>query len=176
MMGKLREGNQFILQIRWQFVVTFEHGNCLHFIQWIGYSACLWVDPLSWVMSLSWVFQRMHCLMPYCVPPCQVNAAKSFVVFLDVQRDFWKFTYATKTTFESVLWLIYLQHSKNFFWVSCHRCGTHHGPPSMRLFLSTSAHHPGISLRNKFSNLRSVCLNDRLSCSRHRITSLTFDW
>ena len=37
MLGKLREGNQFILQIKWQFVVTFEHGTCLHFIQSIGY-------------------------------------------------------------------------------------------------------------------------------------------
>ena len=61
MIGKLREGNQFILQIKWHFLVTFEHGTCLHFIQSIGYSACFQVDPLSWVMSLLWVFQRLHC-------------------------------------------------------------------------------------------------------------------
>ena len=48
------------------------------------------------------------------------------------------------------------------------------GPPSMRLFLSTSAHNLGISLRNKFSTLRSVCLNDRFSCSRKMFTSLNF--
>ena len=52
-------------------------------------------------------------------------------------------------TFDSVLWLHYLQHSRTFFLVSCHRCGIHHGPPLTRLFLSTSAHHPGISLINK---------------------------
>ena len=34
---------------------------------------------------------------------------------------------------------------------------------------------PGISLKKKISTLRSVCLNDRFSCSRHRFTSLTFD-
>ena len=72
-------------------------------------------------------------------------------------------------------------NSKNLFQVSCHRCGIHHVPPSTRLFLSTLTHHPGISLRkffslrNFFSTLRSVFLNDRFSHSRHRFTSLTFD-
>ena len=32
-----------------------------------------------------------------------------------------------------------------------------------------------IVLETIFSTLRSVCLNDRFSCSRHRFTSLTFD-
>ena len=64
---------------------------------------------------------------------------------------------------------------QNFFLVLCHRCGIHHGPPLTRLFLLTSAHHPGNSLRNKFSTLRSVHLNDRFSHSQHRFTSLTFD-
>ena len=45
----------------------------------------------------------------------------------------------------------------------------------MRLFLSTSAHHPRNSLRNKFSTLRSVCLNDRFSRYQQRFTSLAFD-
>ena len=71
-------------------------------------------------------------------------------------------------TFESVLWLHHTQHSRTLFQVSCHQCGIHHGPPSTRLFLSTSAHHPGNSLRKKFSTLRFVCLNDRFSCSQHR--------
>ena len=35
------------------------------------------------------------------------------------------------------------------FHVLCRWCGTHHGPPSTRLLPSTSAHHPGNSLRNK---------------------------
>ena len=51
--------------------------------------------------------------------------------------------------FESVLWLLHSHHSRTMFRVSCHRCGTHHGPPSTRLFSSTSAHYPGNSLRNK---------------------------
>ena len=53
----------------------------------LGKSVCLWVNPLSWVMSLLWFFQRIHCPMPYCVPPHWVNAAKSFVVLPDVQRE-----------------------------------------------------------------------------------------
>ena len=78
--------------------------------------------------------------------------------------------------FESIIWLLHSHHSITMCWVSCRRCGTHHGPPSTRLFPSTSAHHPGNSLRNKkLSTLRSVCLNDRFSRSRHRFRSLTFD-
>ena len=70
------------------------------------------------------------------------------------------------STFELVLWLLHSHHSKFFFRVSCRRCWTHHGPPSMRLFSSTSPHHPGTSLRNKkLSTLRSVFLNDRFSHS-----------
>ena len=53
------------------------------------------------------------------------------------------------STFESILWLLHSHHSRTMFWVSCRRCGIHHGPPLTRLFLSTSAHLPGISLRNK---------------------------
>ena len=77
-------------------------------------------------------------------------------------------------TFESVLWLHHTQNSRTLFQVSCRRCGIHHGPPSTRLFLSTSAHHPGISFRKKISTLRLVCLNERFSHSQHRFTSLTF--
>ena len=79
------------------------------------------------------------------------------------------------STLKSVLWLIHSHHSKTMFWVSFHQCGTHYGPPSMRLFPLTSAHHPGNSLRNQFSTLRSVCLNDRFSHSWHRFTSFTCD-
>ena len=59
---------------------------CISFNQ-LGKSACLWVDPLSWVMSLLWFFQIMHCPLSYFVPPRYVNAAKSFVVPPDVQRE-----------------------------------------------------------------------------------------
>ena len=51
--------------------------------------------------------------------------------------------------FESILWLPYSHLSRTMFQFSCRRCGTHHGPPSMRLFSSTSTHHPRNSLRNK---------------------------
>ena len=78
-------------------------------------------------------------------------------------------------TFELSIWLHYLQHSRTLFQVLCHQCGIHHGPPSTGLFLSTSGYHPGNSIRNKFSTLRFVCLNDRFSCFRNRFTSLTFD-
>ena len=86
-----------------------------------------------------------------------------------------KFSSAVKIAFvsvpfESILWLRHLQHSITLFWVSCFRCGIHHGSPSTRQFLSTSAHHPQISFRNEFNTLRSVCLNDRFSHSRHRFT------
>ena len=52
-------------------------------------------------------------------------------------------------TFELVLWLHHTQNSRTLFLVLCHQCGNHHGPPSMRLFPSTSSHHPGNSLRKK---------------------------
>ena len=133
-------------------------------------------------MPLLWFFQRIHCPLLHCVPPCQVNAAKSLVVPPYVQKGncFESLHLQSKqifvsVTFESVLWLHPTQNSSTLFWFSCRRCGIHHYPPSMRLFLLTSAHHLGISLRNKFSTLRSVCLNDRFSLSRHRFTSLTFD-
>ena len=78
-------------------------------------------------------------------------------------------------SFCTSVWLHYLQHSRTLFQVLCHRCGIHYVPPSMRLFLLSSTHHTGISLRYKFSTFRSVCLNDIFSCSQHRFTSLTFD-
>ena len=53
------------------------------------------------------------------------------------------------STFESILWLLHSHHSRSMFRVSCRRCGTHHGPPSMRLFPWTSTPHLGNSLRNK---------------------------
>ena len=125
-------------------------------------------------------FKRMHCPPSHYVFFWSSHAAKFFVVSLDVQREVEKVYLCSQnslcvSTFESVLWLPHPHHSRTLFRVSCRRCGIHHGPPSMRLFMSTSAHHPGNSLRNKFSTLRSVCLNDRFSYSRHRFTSLNFD-
>ena len=155
MMEKLREWNYLICN-KWKLLVTFEHGTYPHFIQSIGYSSCFQVDPLSWVMSLLWVFQRMHCMLLHYV---LVSAwfSQCCQVFCHVtwcSKGSWKFTFAIKTTFvlvpfESVLWLWCSQHSRTLFWVSCRRCGIHHGLSSMRLFLSTSDHHLRISPRNK---------------------------
>ena len=152
---------------------------CISFSQ-LDKSACLWADPFSWVMSLLWVFQKNALSI---VTSCSTSSSQCCQVFCHATRcskGSWKFTSVVKTTsvlvsFESVLHLHYLQHSRTLFQVSCRWCGIHHGPPSMTLFLSTSACHPGISLRINFSTLSSLFLNDRFSRSRHRFTSLTFD-
>ena len=99
-------------------------------------------------------FKRMHCPLSHCVSIPSSHAAKSCVVPPDVQREVEElYLYSQNSlcvsTFESVLWLLHSHNSRTMFQVLCRRCGTHHGPPSMRLFSSTSAHHPGNSLRNK---------------------------
>ena len=79
------------------------------------------------------------------------------------------------STFESVLWLLNSHHSKTMFWVSCRRCGTHHGPPLTRLFLSTSTHLLGISLRNKSVPWYQYTSTPDVIAFDNRFTSLTFD-
>ena len=112
----------------------------------------------------------MHCPLSHCVFVPFSHADKSFVMPPDVQREVEEVYLCSQkslcvSTFESVLWLLPSHYSKSMFIFLCHRCGTHHGPPSTRLFPSTSAHHLGNSIRNKkLSTLRSICLNDRLSC------------
>ena len=96
---------------------------------------------------------------------CSASSSQCCQLFCRVARcskGSWEFTSVIKIVFvsvpfESVWWLHYLQHSKTLFRVLCCRCGIHHGPPSTRLFLSTSAHHSGNSLRNKFSTL--ICMS-----------------
>ena len=149
----------------------------------------LWTLNLSAFHSVNWVFSLslswstfMRHATPFSlsnnalsiVASCSASSSQCYQVFCRVTQCLkrsWKFTSAVKTTFvsilfESVLWLYYLQHSRTLVQVSYRRCGIHHGPPSMRLFLSTSAHHPGISIKNKFSTLISVCLTDRFSHSQ----------
>ena len=58
MMGKLTEGNHFANQMVVVCHLWTWHLSCLHIIQSIGYSADLQVDPISWVMSFLWVFQK----------------------------------------------------------------------------------------------------------------------
>ena len=99
-------------------------------------------------------FKRMHYPLPHRESVLFSHAAKSCVVPLDVQREIEEVYLCSQnniyvSTFESILWLLHSHHSRTLFQISCHRCGTHHGPPSMRLFPSTSVHHPGTSLRNK---------------------------
>ena len=171
----------------------------IHFTNKMAFCHHLWTWHLSSFHSVNWVFNlslNRSNFMSHVTPLslsknafsnvtlCYSLSIQCFQVYCCVVRcskGSRNFTFAVKTIFvlvpfESVLWLHYLQHSRTLFWVSCHRCGIHHGAPSMRLFLLTSAHHPGNSLRNKkVSTLRSVCLNDRFSHSRHRFTSLTFD-
>ena len=107
-------------------------------------------------------FKRMHCPLSHCVFVLFIHATKYFVVPPNVQREVEEFyLYSQKnlcvSTFESVLWLLHSHHSRTMFWVLCHWCGTHHGPPSMRLFPSTSGHHPGNSLRNNYWYLE-ICI------------------
>ena len=100
-------------------------------------------------------FKRMQCLSSYCVfvwlvmPPSLLSYRPMFKGKLE------KFYLCSQnslcvSTFESVLWLLCSEFRvKTMFQVSCRRCGTHHGPPSTRVFPSTSAHRLGTSLRNK---------------------------
>ena len=58
-----------------------------------------------------------------------------------------------------------LFHQTNLLWpVSCCRCGIHHGPPSMDLFLLTSDHYPRIESRNHLSTQELACLNGKFLC------------
>ena len=154
MMGKMgREsffkinGSSFSLPLNMVLV-------CISF-QSIGYLSNLCDDPLSWVMSLLWVFQNnAFSTIALCVCPIQSCYQVFFSCRLMFKGNLKKFYLCIPhslcvSIFESVLWLLHSHHSKTMFQVSCRRCGTHHGPPSTRLFPSTSAHHPGNSLRNK---------------------------
>ena len=99
-------------------------------------------------------FKRMHCSQSHCVFVWSSHAAKSFVVPPNVQREVEEVYLCSQnslcvSTFELVLWLPHSHYYRTLFWVSYCRCGTHHGPPSTRLFPLTSAYHPGNSLRNK---------------------------
>ena len=77
--------------------------------------------------------------------------------------------------FESVLWLHHTQNSRTLFQVLCHCYGIHHGPPSARLFLSTSTHHLGISLRNIVVPSNVYALMAYFLAFNNRFTSYKFD-
>ena len=134
----------------------------------------LWTWHLSAFHSVNWVFNlspSQSTFMSHATPLSLSKNALSIVTlfFASSSQCFQFFSPAARcskgshveilhlqskqifvsVTFESVLWLHHTQNSITLFQVLCHRCGIHHGPPSMRLFLSTLDHHPRISLRNK---------------------------
>ena len=110
------------------------------------------------------VFHLIESMLPSILSCLLMFKAKFESLPIQVKTTF------MSVPFELVLWLHYLQHFRSLFQVSCHWCGIHHVPPSTRLFLSTSAHHPRNSFRNKFSTLISACLNEKYSLSQHRFT------
>ena len=128
------------------------HLSAFHSINWAFNLLPSWSTFMSHVTPLSlskntlsivalWSTTSSQCCQVFCHAAWCPNGS-------------WKFTSIVKTTFvsvpfESVLWLHHTQNSRTLFQVSCHRCAINHHHPSTRLFLSTSDHHPGISLRNK---------------------------
>ena len=87
MMKKLREGNQFILQINGILSSSLNMALvCVSFsqlgIQLVSTSIHFHESCHSFES-----FKRMHCPMSYCVPPRRFNAAEFFIVSPDVQRE-----------------------------------------------------------------------------------------
>ena len=96
----------------------------------------------------------VHCRIVFCLVKSMLPSIRPYCLMFKRETILRVYTCSQNNLFESVtfelvLWLHYLQNSRTLFRVSCRLCGIHHGPPSTRLFLSTSSHHPGISLRNK---------------------------
>ena len=156
------------------------HLSSFHLINWVFNWRAIQSTYMSHVTPLS-LLERMHFLHSYHVYVWSNQCFQFYkLCFPMFKVKLKRFTSAVKTASMSVLlsqsygYLIHII-PELLFHISCRRCRIHHGSPSTRLFLSTSAHHPRNSLRNKFSTFRSVCLNNIFSHSRHRFTSLTFD-
>ena len=154
-MGKLTERGIFFICIYGSLQSTFEHGTCLHLhISTTGYSACLWVDPLLWVTWLLWVNSKnslSYSLHYIWFLSHLVNVAKSFVMPQIVQRlSLLKNNSSITLPIHKVshVWVSFITSNQFLVHFSCHSCGNHHGPPVTSLFLSTSAHYPGIRPRN----------------------------
>ena len=162
----------------------------------------LWTWNLSAFHSVNWVFSLFPSwstfmshvtplsLSKECIVHCHIVSLSRSVMMPSLflchsmfKGKLKKFTSAVKIVSVSILLSLsygYLIHIiPKLCSEFCVIDGIHHGPPSMRIFLSTSAHHPGNSLRNKFSTLRSVCLNDKFSLidigSHHWPLSDTFN-
>ena len=108
-------------------------------------------------------FIRMHCPLSHCVFVPFSHATKYFYRVARCSKGIWRsfnsavYIVFCVSIFESVLWLLHSHLSITMFRVSCHRCGTHHGPPLTRLFPLTSAHYLGNSLRNNIWYLE-ICM------------------
>ena len=125
-------------------------------------------------------FKRMHCPPSHCVFVWSSHAANALVVSLDVQREFEEVYLSSQnnlcvSTSESVLWLLHSHHSKTMFRVRVIDVGL-----IMALLRRDFSYRHQLIIREIvletiFTNLRSICLNDRFSSSRHRFMALTFD-
>ena len=102
------------------FLVTFEHGTCLHFIETVGYSACLRVDPLSWVMLLLWVFSKNAsytitlCHGIYLIKSRLPNILSCHSMFkgylcVKITLSSQTYIYFVLVTFEPVPWILHTQ-------------------------------------------------------------------
>ena len=149
--------------------------------QSIGYSADLRDDPLSWVMSLLWVFQK-NALSTVALCVCLVQSCcQVFCRAIRCSKGSWRsFTSIVCTVFV----LVSLSQSYGYYIHTIPELCSEFRVINVGLIMALlqwdySRQHQliirEIVLETKFSTLRSVCLNDRLSFSRHRFTSLTFD-
>ena len=126
-------------------------------------------------------FKRMHCPLSHCVSILSSHAAKSFCCAARCSKGISRiFTSAVYIVFVSVS----LSQSYGYYiHIIPELCSKFHvvdvGLIMALLQRDYSRQHQliiwEIVLETIFSTLRSICLNDRFSRSRHRFTSLTFD-
>ena len=120
------EGNHFANN--WQFVITFEHGTCLHIISinWVFSWSPWWSTFMSHVTPLSLskeciVHRHTVCLsglvmLPSLLSCCSMFKGKLKKFYLCSQNNL------CISTFESDLWLLYSHHSRTLFQVLCGWC------------------------------------------------------
>ena len=154
---------------------------CTQSCQSIGYLADLHDDPLSWVMSLLWVFQKNALsTVALCVCPIQ-SCCQLFCHVSWCSNEIWR---SFTSVFHTIFVLVSLSQSYGYYiHIIPELCSKFHvinvGLIMALLQRDYSHQHEliiqEIVLETIFSTLRSVCLNDSFSYSRHRFTSLNFD-
>ena len=144
--------------------------------QSIGYSADLRDDPLSWVMSLLWVFQKNALsTIALCVCPIQ-SCYQVFCHATRCSKGIWKsFTSTVCIVFVSVSLSQSYGYYIHIILELCSKFLVINVGLIMALFRwDFSRRHQliirEIVLETIIGTLRSVCLNDRFSSSRHRFT------